>query len=332
MRHQQSARAAPGPGQPQHQVADFTGQGRTTVSLILSDLIGVDAGIAQRLLHILADRPLPCRWAPARPATPSAGPRRPASPADGVPPVGVRVRGADACRSRVVRDRGDLLMTIPFLRLVVRRSRRRLPGTGSLWDEPAGWEFSTAGHLVYNLSGNREPHARRRTALGPDASLDHHPNRFAGPRRIVAAVARPPRLPHAPLLCGIRMNLLLDSFPARLTDWLAERGEPAYRADQIRRWLFAGRVGTFADMTDLPSRPERGVGRCSFRSGRRPGRFISGRPTGRKSCCCGCATERRSSVSCYATASDARSASAARSAARWAACFVPADWTGSNAT
>ncbi len=50
------------------------------------------------------------------------------------------------------------------------------------------------------------------------------------------------------------MNVLLESFPSRLTNWLAGRGEPAYRAEQIRRWLFAGRVETFAEMTDLPNR------------------------------------------------------------------------------
>jgi 23S rRNA (adenine2503-C2)-methyltransferase len=46
---------------------------------------------------------------------------------------------------------------------------------------------------------------------------------------------------------------LLESFPACLAGWLAQRGEPAYRAGQIRRWLFAGRVGAFAEMTDLPA-------------------------------------------------------------------------------
>src|SRR5580698_2441288 len=35
--------------------------------------------------------------------------------------------------------------------------------------------------------------------------------------------------------------------------WLAERGQPAMRARQIWRWLFAGRAETFAAMTDLPA-------------------------------------------------------------------------------
>lgn len=37
-----------------------------------------------------------------------------------------------------------------------------------------------------------------------------------------------------------------------LAAWLAERGEPAYRAAQIRRWLFAQRAAGFESMTDLP--------------------------------------------------------------------------------
>jgi 23S rRNA (adenine2503-C2)-methyltransferase len=48
------------------------------------------------------------------------------------------------------------------------------------------------------------------------------------------------------------MKLLLDAFPEQLASWLSEQGEPAYRLEQIRRWLFAGRVGEFAEMTDLP--------------------------------------------------------------------------------
>jgi len=39
---------------------------------------------------------------------------------------------------------------------------------------------------------------------------------------------------------------------AGLEEWLAARGQPAWRAKAIRRWLFAGRAATFADMTDLP--------------------------------------------------------------------------------
>jgi 23S rRNA (adenine2503-C2)-methyltransferase len=37
-----------------------------------------------------------------------------------------------------------------------------------------------------------------------------------------------------------------------LEDWLARRGLPAYRGAQIRHWLFAGRAGSFDEMTDLP--------------------------------------------------------------------------------
>lgn len=38
-----------------------------------------------------------------------------------------------------------------------------------------------------------------------------------------------------------------------LAAWLAEQGAPAWRAKAIRRWLFAGRAMSFAEMTDLPA-------------------------------------------------------------------------------
>jgi 23S rRNA (adenine2503-C2)-methyltransferase len=44
---------------------------------------------------------------------------------------------------------------------------------------------------------------------------------------------------------------LLDSIDTRLAAWLAEHGEPAFRAAQIRRWIFAGRARSFDDMSDL---------------------------------------------------------------------------------
>ena len=39
---------------------------------------------------------------------------------------------------------------------------------------------------------------------------------------------------------------------AELTAWLDARGLPAYRADQIRLWLFQKRATAFDDMTDVP--------------------------------------------------------------------------------
>lgn len=39
---------------------------------------------------------------------------------------------------------------------------------------------------------------------------------------------------------------------APLDAWLAAHGQAAWRATSIRRWLFAGRAASFADMTDLP--------------------------------------------------------------------------------
>ena len=45
---------------------------------------------------------------------------------------------------------------------------------------------------------------------------------------------------------------LLESFPENLTFWLASQGHPAFRVQQIQRWLFSGRATRFGEMTDLP--------------------------------------------------------------------------------
>jgi 23S rRNA (adenine2503-C2)-methyltransferase len=45
---------------------------------------------------------------------------------------------------------------------------------------------------------------------------------------------------------------ILEPTPELLSKWLATQGEPAYRAAQIRRWLFERRAASFDEMTDLP--------------------------------------------------------------------------------
>jgi len=45
---------------------------------------------------------------------------------------------------------------------------------------------------------------------------------------------------------------LLDPTDTTLDDWLADRKLPAYRAGQIRRWLFQRRATSAREMTDLP--------------------------------------------------------------------------------
>ena len=45
---------------------------------------------------------------------------------------------------------------------------------------------------------------------------------------------------------------LLDVSADELRAWLQERGQPAMRARQVRRWLLQGGVESFAQMTDLP--------------------------------------------------------------------------------
>ena len=48
------------------------------------------------------------------------------------------------------------------------------------------------------------------------------------------------------------MSDLLDPTSDVLAAWLAEHQQPAYRAGQIRRWLFERRARDWQDMTDLP--------------------------------------------------------------------------------
>jgi 23S rRNA (adenine2503-C2)-methyltransferase len=48
------------------------------------------------------------------------------------------------------------------------------------------------------------------------------------------------------------MHHLLDPTSTALEDWLTERGEPKYRAGQIRQWAFQKRAETFDDMSSLP--------------------------------------------------------------------------------
>ncbi len=45
---------------------------------------------------------------------------------------------------------------------------------------------------------------------------------------------------------------LLDQTPEQLKKWFEDRGFPAYRARQVRKWVFKKRAGDFSEMTDLP--------------------------------------------------------------------------------
>jgi len=49
------------------------------------------------------------------------------------------------------------------------------------------------------------------------------------------------------------MSHLLDHIDQRLSAWLSQRGEPAYRLGQVRRWVFNRRADNFASMSDLPA-------------------------------------------------------------------------------
>ncbi len=48
------------------------------------------------------------------------------------------------------------------------------------------------------------------------------------------------------------MSYLLDAVDESLKAWCDEHGQPAYRAGQVRRWLFAQRAADFSAMTNLP--------------------------------------------------------------------------------
>jgi 23S rRNA (adenine2503-C2)-methyltransferase len=48
------------------------------------------------------------------------------------------------------------------------------------------------------------------------------------------------------------MRHLLDLNDEALRAWLAERNYPAYRAGQIRRWIYESRAGSIDEMSDLP--------------------------------------------------------------------------------
>ena len=50
------------------------------------------------------------------------------------------------------------------------------------------------------------------------------------------------------------LRLLTDLSRAALAEWLHAQGEGAYRADQIRKWLFGKRVESLDEMHDLPKR------------------------------------------------------------------------------
>ncbi|XRN68020.1 23S rRNA (adenine(2503)-C(2))-methyltransferase RlmN [Anatilimnocola sp. NA78] len=50
------------------------------------------------------------------------------------------------------------------------------------------------------------------------------------------------------------MQSLLDPNPAPLKTWLKDHGYPAYRAAQIRKWIYERRAKDFGEMNDLPKK------------------------------------------------------------------------------
>jgi 23S rRNA (adenine2503-C2)-methyltransferase len=54
-------------------------------------------------------------------------------------------------------------------------------------------------------------------------------------------------------MLGSPVRNLLEQSTDELADWLAAQGEPRYRADQVRGWLFERRAAGFEQMTNLPN-------------------------------------------------------------------------------
>lgn len=55
-----------------------------------------------------------------------------------------------------------------------------------------------------------------------------------------------------PTGCDIMKPLIYDLTYEQLQEWIKEQGEPVFRADQIMDWLYAKRVSSFEEMTNLP--------------------------------------------------------------------------------
>ncbi len=60
-------------------------------------------------------------------------------------------------------------------------------------------------------------------------------------------------MPAVPVSLGFK-PLLNDLSRAELADWCRSQDERAFRADQIRRWVFVKRAESFEEMHDLPAR------------------------------------------------------------------------------
>jgi 23S rRNA (adenine2503-C2)-methyltransferase len=61
-----------------------------------------------------------------------------------------------------------------------------------------------------------------------------------------------PTLHPLPIAAPTSLPGLLEAPPAELKDWLAQRGQPAHRAKQLRRWVISGGAESFDQMSDLP--------------------------------------------------------------------------------
>lgn len=79
------------------------------------------------------------------------------------------------------------------------------------------------------------------TSQPVEIAVDAEVLRTGGPAAVGTELNRPSRP-----ICGLSR--------AELAEWCAALGEPAFRADQIRRWIFGKRVNDFDALHDVPAR------------------------------------------------------------------------------
>ena len=103
-------------------------------------------------------------------------------------------------------------------------------------------------------SEDADRYGLRRRSQGRDSHFGRHVDRRRAAARLQRARGR--NLHH---VAGTRTRAdciddlrSFEQTPAGLRDWFVQHGLPAYRAGQVRKWLFQKRAAGFDEMTDLP--------------------------------------------------------------------------------
>ena len=104
------------------------------------------------------------------------------------------------------------------------------------------WQFLHLGHL------SKSSHLTHRVKIRGH-SREESVRIWLMSTPLAYRFARLPRSPEERLLEG-RQNLK-DMLPHEIEAWLAQLGEPKYRAKQLLRWIYQRGVSNFEEMTDL---------------------------------------------------------------------------------